>query len=407
MQAETSVAVDYNPLLPEHRRDPYPFYRALREEDPVHFHALLQGWIVTRHADVAAVLRGPRFSADRSKIRVEALRLPEVREELRELAAALEGTMLFADPPAHTRLRHLVSKAFTPRVIEDYRERILEIVEELLAPAQSTRRLDVIRDLAYPLPVTIIAEILGVPAQDQTAFKRWSDDLAVLLDPFVPADVFERAQQSALEMSHYLRGVFAQRRQRPRGDLISRLVLAEERGDLLSESELFAICALLLGGGHETTTNLIGNGVLTLLTHPRERRRLQEDPALIETAVDELLRYESPVQFTGRTATADCELGGKRIATGDFLVLGLGAANRDPMEFSDPDRLDIGRRDNRHLAFSSGIHACLGGRLAVLEAGIAITTLLRRFPDLRPELDEPQWHPAVVSRGLTTLPVCC
>lgn len=400
------MAVDYNPLLPEHRRDPYPFYRALRDEDPVHFHALLRGWIVTRHADVAAVLRDPRFSADRSKIRIEAMRLPPVRDELRELAAALESTMLFADPPAHTRLRHLVSKAFTPRVIEDYRGRIVEIVEELLAPAAAKRRLDVIRDLAYPLPVTIIAEILGVPAQDHPAFKRWSDDLAVLLDPFVPADVFERAQQSALEMYHYLRGVFAARRRHPQGDLISRLVLAEERGDLLSQSELFAICALLLGGGHETTTNLIGNGVLTLLTHPRERQRLQDDPRLLETAVDELLRYESPVQFTGRTATADCELGGKRIALGDFLVLGLGAANRDPMEFADPDRLDIGRRDNRHLAFSSGVHACLGGRLAVLEAGIAITSLLRRFPDLRLECDEPQWYPALVSRGLMTLPVC-
>jgi cytochrome P450 len=401
------VAIDYNPLLPEHRRDPYPFYRALRDEDPVHFHPLLQGWIVTRHADVAAVLRDPRFSADRSKIRIEALRLPPVRQELRELAAALEGTMLFADPPAHTRLRHLVSKAFTPRVIEDYRARIAAIADALLAAAESRRRLDVIRDLAYPLPVTVIAEILGVPAQDQAAFKRWSDDLAVLLDPFVPAAVFERAQQSALEMHDYLRGVFAARRHHPRDDLISRLVLAEERGDLLSESELFAICALLLGGGHETTTNLIGNGVLTLLSHPGERRRLQEEPGLIETAVDELLRYESPVLFTGRTATVDCDLGGQRIAVGDFLVLGLGAANRDPVAFADPDRLDLGRRDNRHVAFSAGIHACLGGRLAVLEAGIAITALLRRFPDLRLELDEPQWYPALVSRGLTTLPVSC
>jgi pimeloyl-[acyl-carrier protein] synthase len=399
------VAVDYNPLLPEHRRDPYPFYRALRAEDPVHFHELLQGWILTGHADVAAVLRDPRFSSDRSKIRIEALRLPPVRQELREIAAAFERTMLFADPPEHTRLRNLVSKAFTPRVIEDYRGRIAEIVEEVLERAESGRRLDVIRDLAYPLPVTVIAEILGVPSEDRSAFKRWSDDLAVLLDPFVPAPVFERAQESALEMHRYLHAVFAERRRRPQRDLISRLVLAEENGDLLSESELFAVCALVLGGGHETTTNLIGNGVLALLRHPEQRRRLQDDAALMETAVDEFLRYESPVQFTGRTATADCELGGKRIAAGDFVVLGLGAANRDPVEFPDPERLDVGRRENRHLAFGAGTHACLGGRLARLEAGIAIATLLRRFPDLRPELDEPQWYPAIVSRGLTTLPV--
>ena len=399
------VAVDYNPLLPEHHRDPYPFYRALRDQDPVYFHELLQMWILTGHADVTAVLRDPRFSSDRSKIRIAALRLPTVREDLREIAGALERTMLFADPPAHTRLRNLVSKAFTPRVIEDYRGRILEVVDELLERAASTRRLDVIRDLAYPLPVTVIAEILGVPPDHRSSFKRWSDDLAVLLDPFVSAPVFERAQESALEMYRYLCVVFAERRRRPQQDLVSRLVLAEEKGDLLSESELFAICALVLGGGHETTTNLIGNGVLALLHHPEERQRLQNDPALIETAIDEFLRYESPVQFTGRTATADCELGGKRIATGGFVVLGLGAANRDPAEFPDPERLDIGRRENRHLAFGVGIHSCLGGRLACLEAGIAISSLLRRFPDLQPELDEPQWYPAIVSRGLTTLPV--
>jgi pimeloyl-[acyl-carrier protein] synthase len=399
------VGIDYNPLLPEHQRDPYPFYRALRDEDPVHFHELLQLWILTRYADVSAVLRDPRFSSDRSKIRIAALRLPAVREALRPIAAALEGTMLFADPPAHTRLRNLVTKAFTPRVIDAYRERIHEIVEEILERAQSARRLDVIRDLAYPLPVTVIAEVLGVPPNERAAFKRWSDDLAVLLDPFVPAPVFERAQESALEMHAYLQGVFAERRRRPQHDLVSRLVRAEEEGDLLSESELFAVCALLLGGGHETTTNLIGNGMLTLLRHPQERQRLQENPALIETAVDEFLRYESPVQFTGRTATVDFQIGGKRIAAGDFVVLCLGAANRDPAEFVDPERLDIGRRHNRHLAFGLGIHACLGGRLACLEGGIAIAALLRRFPDLRPERDEPQWYPAVVSRGLTTLPV--
>ncbi len=399
------MAVDYNPLLPEHQRDPYPFYRALREADPVHFHELLQVWILTRHADVTAVLRDPRFSSDRSKIRIAALRLPQVREDLGEIAAALERTMLFADPPAHTRLRTLVSKAFTPRVIESYRGRILEIVEELLEPAEATRRLDAIRDLASPLPLTLIAEILGVPPEHRASFKRWSDDLAVLLDPLVPAPVFERAQESAHELHAYLRGVFAERRRSPRDDLVSRLVLAEEKGDLLSESELFAICALVLGGGHETTTNLIGNGVLALLRHPQERRRLQNDPALIETAVNEFLRYESPVQFTGRTATADYEVGGKRIAAGDFVVLGLGAANRDPAEFAEPERLDVGRRENRHLAFGVGIHSCLGGRLACLEAGIAISTLLCRFPDLRPEFDEPQWYPTIVSRGLTTLPV--
>src|SRR5262245_39781856 len=237
---------DLNLLLPEYRRDPYPLYRGLRAADPVHFHPALQGWILTRHADVTAVLRDPRFSSDRSKIRIEALRLPPVREGLREIGEALERTMLFADPPAHTRLRTLVSKAFTPRVIEDYRERIVEIVDEILTRAEATRRLDVVRELASPLPITVIAGILGVPPEDQAKFKRWSDDLAVLLDPFVPAATFERAQESALAMYEYLRVVFRERRQRPQEDLVSRLVLAEERGDLLSESELFAVCALIL-----------------------------------------------------------------------------------------------------------------------------------------------------------------
>lgn len=396
---------ELNLLLPEHRRDPYPIYRGLRAADPVHFHPSLQGWILTRHADVSAVLRDPRFSADRSKIRIEALRLPPVKEELREIADALAQTMLFADPPAHTRLRTLVSKAFTPRVVDEYRGRIEEIVDGILARAASAGQMDVIRDLASPLPVTVIAGVLGVPAQHRAAFKRWSDDLAVLLDPFVPAAVFERAQLSALEMYRYLCGVFAERRRCPQDDLISRLVMAEERGDLLSETELFAVCALVLGGGHETTTNLIGNAVLTLLCHLDERRRLLQDPALLDTAVDEFLRYESPTQFTGRTATAEHVIDDKCIAAGDFVILGLGAANRDPDAFADPERLDLGRRDNRHLAFGAGIHACLGGRLACLEAKIAISALLQRFPAMRLQLDEPQWYPSVISRGLTTLPI--
>lgn len=397
------MSAAYNPLTPEYRADPYSHYAALRREDPVHYSALFQAWVLTRHADVAAVLRDPRFSADHSAIDHPALRLPVPRPELRAFSEAFHRTMLFADPPRHTRLRNLVSKAFTPRTVVAQRACIAAVVGELLDAAESRGGFDVIRDLAYPLPVTIIAGILGVPPEDREDFKRWSDDLALLLDPFVPAPVFERAQDSALELSEYLRDVFAARRREPRDDLVSALLAAEEQGDVLSELELFTTCALLLGGGHETTTNLIGNGVLTLARHPDERDRLAREPGLLPTAIDELLRYESPTQVTARVASEPCTLGGKTIGAGELVVLGLGAANRDPAAFPDPDRLDVGRADNRHLALSAGPHACLGAALARLEGQIAIGTLLARYPRLVVDAAAPDWHPTVVSRGLRTL----
>ena len=398
------MTVAYNPLSEEYRADPYAHYAALRREDPVHYSVLFRAWVLTRHADVATVLRDPRFSADHSAIDHPALRLPMPRPELRALSEALHHSMLFADPPDHTRLRNLVSKAFTPRIVEAQRAHVAAVVGELLDAVESRTAFDVIRDFAYPLPVTIIAGILGVPPEDREHFKRWSDDLALLLDPFVPEAVFERAQDSALALYEYLRGVFAARRRAPRDDLVSALLAAEEQGDVLSEVELFATCALLLGGGHETTTNLIGNGILTLARHPNERDRLARDPGLLRTAIDELLRYESPTQVTARVASETCTIGSTTIRAGDLVVLGLGAANRDPEVFRDPDRLDLGRTDNRHLALSSGPHACLGAALARLEGQIAIGTLLARHPRLHVDADVPDWHPTVVSRGLRTLP---
>jgi len=398
------MALEYNPLLREHQLDPYPVYRVLRSEDPVHFSELFQGWVLSRHADVAAVLRDPRFSVDRSNAEViRGTPLPPVREELRDLAEALKRNMLFTDPPDHTRLRTLVAKAFTPRAVEAHRAHIQQIVDAWFDAVAPAGRMDFMRDVADPLPVIVVAEVLGLPPADRRAFKRWAEDIGASLDPWVSPDAFDRAQDSALEMYQYFQTVFAERRAHPHDDLISALVAAEQRGDVRSEYELFANCALILGAGHQTTTNFLGNAVLALAQHPDERRRLTDDPSLIGTAVEEFLRYDSPVQMTARLAKEPYRIDGKVIAENDFVVLLLGAANRDPAEFPAPDRLDVSRRENRHLAFSFGPHACVGALLARLQGSIVITTLLRRFPRFRLEDERPDWKPMVMSRGLNSL----
>lgn len=396
------MAAAFNPLLPEHQRDPYPGYRALRAEEPVHWSPLLEGWVLTRHADVAAVLRDPRFKVGRGDGElIRGSPFPMVRPELRPVVDALTHTLLFTDPPVHTRLRALVARAFTARLVDGHGARIQALVDDLLDAIEEQGRLDLVRDLALPLPLTVIAEVLGVPTADRGELNRWSEDVGEPLDPFVSPEAFERAQASALEMYAYFREVFAARRRRPHEDLVSALIAA---GDL-DEVELFALCALLIGAGHLTTTNFLGNAVHAILAHPDERRRLADDPGLIGSALEECLRYESPVQMTARVAGERVVLGGRTVVAGDFLVLLLGAANRDPAAFPDPDRLDLGRRGHEHLAFSSGIHACLGARLARLEGRVAVATLLRRFPDLELIDGPPAWKPVVVSRGLVTLPL--
>jgi cytochrome P450 len=251
--------------------------------------------------------------------------------------------------------------------------------------------------------VVVIAEMLGVPAADRERFKSWSDELVALLDPLQAANGLGGAQRAYTELTEYFRGVFAERRRAPQDDLVSAMLAVDESGDVLSETELFSLCMLLLGAGHETTTNLLGNAVLALLRHPAERRRLQDDPSLIATAVEEFLRFDSPIQATDRVATADCEIGGQRIREGEIVAVILGAANRDPARFADPDRLDIGRADNDHLAFGQGVHFCLGAALARLEAQIALPALFRHFPDLDGERQPRKWHRSTVLRGVEGL----
>ena len=392
---------DLDFLSPEFLDDPYPAYQRLRDAGPVHRHPV-GFFVLTRYDDVSAFMRDPRFGKGGYQALFESRFGPSASGPWIGLS------MLFRDPPDHTRLRALVSKAFTPRVVEALRAHIQEIVDGLLARVAGRGRLEVIEDLAYPLPVTVISELLGVPVDHSELVKAWSRDIARALDAIalpVGPDVIERGRRATDEMVSYFRGLIAERSGHPGPDLLSGLIEAEEAGDRLSEAELLSTCVLLYVAGHETTVNLIGNGLLALLRHPDERRRLRENPGLLQGAIEELLRYDGPVQRTGRMATTDLEIAGVLIPAGSLVLGLLGAANRDPAHFAEPDRLDLGREEPRHLAFGSGIHYCLGASLARLEAQVAIGTVLRRFPSLALVVERLTWRPSSTLRGLDALPV--
>jgi cytochrome P450 len=401
------VAELWNPLDPGFTEDPYTPYARLRREDPVHEieTAGVRGFIVTRYDDVVAVLRDPAYSAEKFPERMIADAMAGPDPRFASLARAVSGMMLIKDPPDHTRLRALVSKAFTPRVVEGLRPRIEGIVDELLRAAAADGGMDAIRGFAAPLPVIVIAELLGVPVADREKFKRWSDELVPFIDGTLREAGLAEAARGAQSLETYFREFIGARRKDPRDDLMSGLIAAHERDDALSENELIATAILLLGAGHETTTNLIGNGLLALLRHPAERARLRREPGLIKSAVEELLRYESPVQLTSRIPKQDVTLRGRRLPAGIEVNLVLGAANRDPLQFSDADRLDLGRIENRHLAFGHGPHFCLGAPLARLEAQIAFSRLVERFLSLRAAGEAQSWRPGLVLRGLAALPV--
>jgi len=400
-----AAPVEFNPLLPEFRANPYPFYRQLRVADPVHWSTFLGFWVLSRYADCAAVLRdATRFSADPRDLANYDFIMQGIGED-RPLMQMQGKWMLLMNPPDHTRLRTLVTKAFTPRVVESLRPRIHEVVDQLLAAVRNAGAMDVIADLAYPLPVIVIAGMLGVPAGDRDKFKGWSRDLARTLDPILTPEILTAGDEATVAFIDYFRTLVTKRRTDPQDDLLSGLIAAEEQGDRLTEDELLATAVLLFGAGHETTMNLIGNGLLALLRNPDRLEELRGDPSLAPSAVEEFLRYDGPVQMTARTALEDVEINGRTIAKGQQAVILLGAANRDPAQFADPDRLDFTRKDNRNLAFSHGIHYCLGAPLARVEAQIAINTLLQRLPALRLQTEDLEWRETVTLRGLKTLPV--
>jgi len=384
---------------PDFVADPYPTYHRLRSEDPVH-ESPLGFWVLTRYEDVVATLRDPRFAKEPM--------IAAVAARLGFDAGAVGISMLDRDPPDHTRLRGLASKAFTPRVVERLRPRVQEIVDGLLDRVERAGTMDLIEEFAYPIPVNVICEMLGVPVEDHEQFKGWSLDLARGLDSIMlgpESDVVKRSGKAREGLSNYIRQLIGERRSAPRGDLLSALIATEEAGDKLSEPELVAMSILLLVAGHETTVNLIGNGMLALLRHPDQLRQLRERPDLIGSAVEELLRYDGPVQRTARTPSEDVTIGNRTIPGGAIVMPFIGAADRDPAQFRDPDRLDITRTENRHIAFGLGIHFCLGAPLARIEGQIAISTLVKRMPKLALAVERPEHRQSLTLRGLTALPV--
>ena len=392
----------YHLLDPEVLANPYPLYHRLRSEDPVHWDAFLHAWVVTRYVDVVTVFQ--RFSAARTPTpaQLSAMGL----SALVPLAEVMVRQMLFLDPPDHSRIRGLASKAFTPRRVEALRSHIQEIVDSLLDAVQPHGHMDVIADLAYPLPAIVTAEMLGVPPSDRDQLKAWSEDFAEVLGNFQHnPDRAPRVVRSVQEMYAYFRSAIRAPRVQPRDDLIRAFVAAEHDGDRLTEEEIIANLIVTMVGGQETTTNLIGNGVLTLLRHPDQLQKLRTAPELVPPAVEELLRYESPSQHTARLAPDDVELGGKTIRKRQAVIAVMGAANRDPERFTDPDRLDLCRQDNRHVAFAWASHFCFGAALARLEGQITFATMLRRLPKLRLVPGPLVWRPNLGLRGLIALPV--
>jgi pimeloyl-[acyl-carrier protein] synthase len=421
-----------NLLSEEVRADPYPFYGQLRSLDPVHWDQEMGFWVLTSYADIASLYNDERFSRAQGLMRG----FERLSETEREIAGpvyhSFSKTVFYADPPYHTHLRGLMNHAFTPRYVERLRTYIQQTVDQLLDDAQSRGEVDIVHDLAYPLPVMVIAELIGLPAGERAQFKQWSDDLFAILGTVrhKSPHLLERAAQSLAEMTAYIKDLARKRRENMGDDLLSILLSASSddaacpyphhkgahhsQGELvhdpatvaaLTEEELVANISSLLSTGHETTTHLIGNGLLALMQYPSQMQLLREQPGLLDSTIDEILRYDAPVQITYRSALEDAEIGGKLIRKGDLVNSILGSANRDPERFADPDEFVITRNEGRHLGFGLGIHYCIGAPLVRLEAGIIFETILRRFPNLQLKTENLEWQEHPIFRGPKSLPV--
>lgn len=395
----------YDPAHPVVRADPHPTYARLREEDPVHWHPGLRCWILTRYEDVAAALSGPAMSPDRLTPFYAALP-GETQSLLAEMMRYLNLWIVFRDPPAHTRLRALVAKAFLPGTILSFKPLIEKIVTRQLDRLAQKDEADLVADFTMPLPALVIMAMMGVPEERLYDVKGWSDDIMLFIGTArATPDKYERARRGAVEMAGLFREEIEKRRADPGDDLLSLLIAARDEQDRLSEDELVATAMLLLFAGHETTTNLLSTATLTMMRNPDQRARLAASPDMASTAVEEFLRTEAPTNAMGRIVRTTHEVRGVTLKEGDRLFAIINAANRDGSQFSDPDKVDVGRQPNRHLTFGQGPHFCLGAQLARLEARIALPQLIERFPNMSPGSSPPVWLDSLVMRGLKSLPV--
>jgi cytochrome P450 len=396
------VTVAYDILSPEHFAAPYDTFALMRENDPLYWHEQMGMWFATRYRDVHAVTRDKRFSS----ARVDTFMPPGDDDATRAVRQHFTDWMLFSDPPEHTRLRKLVSRAFVPRTIATLETFIHQAVDEALDRVKGQDQIDIIADFGFPVPSRVIGHMLGVAPDRLHDFERWSH--AIMAVPSLIGDQAENlaiTYQGIRDLEEYFGGLIAQRRSAPAEDLLGLMVQASEDGTTLSEPELMATCALMLIAGHETTTNLIGNATLALLRNPAELARLRAQPDLAAPAVEEFLRYDGAVAGVARQAKEDVPLSGGVVQAGAVVMAVLPAANRDPAIFTDPERLDVGRGDTRHLGFGGGAHACLGASLARMETRIAMTALLARYPRMELAVSEPSQIASWAIRGLASLPV--
>ena len=392
--------------------NPYPAYQALRAAGPLHWNEEFCGgaWLLTNYADVASVLRDPRFSVRRAGGWANTSG-PEALTELREFKRIFSRSLLFVDAPRHTRLRQAMNAGFKPAALQSLAPRIQSIVDRLLndviaSADEDMATFDFMKCFARPLPALVIAEMLGIDSADQAEFVAWSDDIAGFIGTPTPTmDIARRAQAGLLAMTEYFRFLLPQRRQQLGDDLISQLVRAEADGNIITTNELLAQCCTLLFAGHETTRNLLGNGMLALLQHPQQWSALQENQALLPSALRELLRFDSPVQYSGRRLKVDVQMHGQLMKKGQLVIPLIGAANRDPAKFSAPDELDIYRNEGAHLSFGHGPHVCIGAVLTYMEAEIALRSVMRRLPELRLAATHCSWGDNAVYRSLKTLPL--
>jgi cytochrome P450 len=387
----SSAAASYDFFTPEVIGEPMPMLARLRSESPVYFSPQLQGWVLTRYQDVNTALRSPGL--DSAMLLGMLGRFPpEVQQELTPLRNSVTLWMGHTNTKDHQRFQHILKKYFIPSTMDALRPRIQQLTDELLDAVQARGEMDVVKDLAYPLPANVIAEVLGIPTKDRDMLVRWSRDVLALFQT-PDLDMMRRSQKSVLEMQEYMRPIVADRRGNPRKDIISVLVAAQEEGSVYSEDEIVANCVMLLFGGHETVANLLSTGVLHLLQHPDQMAKLKADPGLVHSAIEEMARYDGPADMLLRLTREPLTLGQTQIPAGNLVFLLTGAANRDPEAFTEPERFDITRKQNRHLGFGIGSFYCLGAALARVEMDVCLTTLLRRMPNLQPRFDKPDWMP--------------